>query len=387
MRPLTPRLAIIGAGVAGLAAARALTGQPFAVTIYEKSAGVGGRAATRRVDGFVIDHGAQVFQAPNPALQRLVQTEPGGGLAPACTIDRPVWTFDATGTLRPGDPRQNAEPRWCWPDGITTLSKMLAAGLEVRYQVQVERIAAHSQGYTLHAASGAVLGQAEAVLLTAPGPQTAAIIAASTLAADLQTHLLQELARTSYRRCLSVALAYARRPVVPWYALVNSDRQHPIAWLACEDAKPGHAPSDRGLLIAQMAHGFSLAHWDEAARGTYATVHADHADHADDAAHPDGGQNPPLPSYLAQVEAAVQTLLAAAGADQTSPGGTGPLLWANLQRWRYALPECAADFAALNATGSGLFFAGDYVDSNGRIHQAIARGWQVADLIRQAGTP
>ena len=52
-------VAIIGAGMAGLAAARALTQAGHTVTLFEKSRGVGGRVATRRIGDCIVDHGAQ----------------------------------------------------------------------------------------------------------------------------------------------------------------------------------------------------------------------------------------------------------------------------------------------------------------------------------------
>jgi hypothetical protein len=153
-----------------------------------------------------------------------------------------------------------------------------------------------------------------------------------------------------------VALAYARRPAVPWYALVNLDRQHPISWLACEHDKPGHAPAGTGLLIAQMAHDFSLTHWDAAEKGTY------------------GQQGAPLPPHIAQVHAAIQALL---------DDDLGMPLWADLHRWRYALPHPgkSAAFDLLNGTGSGLYFAGDYVEGRGRVSEVIECGWRVAEEI------
>ena len=60
---MTERVAIVGAGVAGLAAARRLAGHGIPVTVLEKSRGLGGRCATRRVrtgsDELRFDHGAQ----------------------------------------------------------------------------------------------------------------------------------------------------------------------------------------------------------------------------------------------------------------------------------------------------------------------------------------
>src|ERR1700730_18565946 len=52
-------IAIIGAGCSGLAAALILRDAGNTVTVFERSIEVGGRAATRRRQGFTYDHGAQ----------------------------------------------------------------------------------------------------------------------------------------------------------------------------------------------------------------------------------------------------------------------------------------------------------------------------------------
>ncbi|MBB3545378.1 putative NAD/FAD-dependent oxidoreductase [Rhizobium sp. BK176] len=52
------RVGVIGAGIAGLTIVRSL--QKIAdVIVFEKSRGVGGRMATRRIDDVSFDHGAQ----------------------------------------------------------------------------------------------------------------------------------------------------------------------------------------------------------------------------------------------------------------------------------------------------------------------------------------
>ncbi|MBC8075059.1 MAG: FAD-dependent oxidoreductase, partial [Chloroflexales bacterium] len=207
--------------------------------------------------------------------------------------------------------------------------------------------------YKLRDAAGATLAEADYVLLTPPGPQAAEIIAASTLDAGVQGALLAELARSTYRRCLALTFAYARRPDAPYYALVNSDRQHPVSWLALEHLKPTRAPAGTGLLIAQMAHGWSVQHYDEAQAGTFERV-------AD------------APAFVREAH---QLSMALLGQDLGEP------LWANLQRWRYSLPDSSCDFDTLNGTGSGLFFAGDYTAGQGRVHLGIEQGWKVARAI------
>ncbi len=63
---------IIGAGISGLSARRTMKAQGYHVLTFEKSRGLGGRAATRRVDGITFDLGAQFFSAKGPELQTLL---------------------------------------------------------------------------------------------------------------------------------------------------------------------------------------------------------------------------------------------------------------------------------------------------------------------------
>src|SRR5215210_5277867 len=195
------KLAIIGAGVAGLAAARALRQRrpDLAITIYEKSRGLGGRAATRRRDGFVFDHGAQNMRAPTPDLERLLTAElPADDLL---DIGRPVWTFDGAGVIAEGDPAQNADPKWTYRDGLSRLGKLLGAGLDIRRETRIGRIGRRtkdegrtidsavassslvvgrsSSGYELFDIQQQKVADADLVLLTPPAPQTADILAVS----------------------------------------------------------------------------------------------------------------------------------------------------------------------------------------------------------------
>lgn len=71
-RPNGRRLAVavIGAGIAGSAAARALIDQGHRVVVFEKSRGAGGRMATRRTPFGPMTHGARVIDAPDPRMDR-----------------------------------------------------------------------------------------------------------------------------------------------------------------------------------------------------------------------------------------------------------------------------------------------------------------------------
>lgn len=61
-----PDVVVIGAGLAGLTAARDLSGRGFEVTVLEAGDAVGGRVQTDEVDGFLMDRGFQVYLTAYP---------------------------------------------------------------------------------------------------------------------------------------------------------------------------------------------------------------------------------------------------------------------------------------------------------------------------------
>lgn len=340
------KLAIIGAGVAGLAAARTLrqSWPELSVTVYEKRAGVGGRVATSRRAGYAFDHGAQYLKTATPELLRLVTQElPAGELY---DIAKPVWVFNGAGTIAEGDPAQNADPKWTYHSGLNLLSKLLAEQITVRNETEIAALKHHEadQQWALIDANGVTLDMVDYVLLTPPAPQTAALLAASDFDAGLKQALLAALAPVSYRRCISLAYAYERRIERQFYALVNTDRAHPISWLALEhDKGPQRCPPGHSLLLAQMAPPFSIEHWET-----------------------------PTEIVAPIVAHQISTLLGEA---------LGEPLWCDRHDWQYALPDGRTDQAVLAHAGQGLFFAGDYAAGQGRVHLAIESGWQAARAV------
>lgn len=341
------RLAIVGAGIAGLAAAHRLrTKWPgLDVVLFEETETLGGRATSRRRHEATFDDGAQYLKTPTEELRRFVAEQLGH--ATLVDIGHPVWVFDGAGMITPGDPEQNADPKWTYRDGLARLGEELAAGLEVRRGRRVDRLGRAPEGYRLFDQDGGALAQSEAVLLTPPAPQTADLLARSDLEAAWRDELIAELSRVAYRPCLSVTLGYPRPPrEQPFYALVNSDRRHPISWLAYEHMKPGRGMAGQGVVIVQMAPGWSRERWN------------------------DGSE-----ALAQRVAEQASTLL---GEELLRP------VWWDIRRWRYALPDGGCDAERLHA-GAGLFFAGDYLVGQGRVHLALESGWAAAARIAAWG--
>jgi hypothetical protein len=63
------RVAIVGAGIAGLTAGRALAAAGAAVELFDKRRGRGGHVSTRRRENGAFDHGARRFSARSAACR------------------------------------------------------------------------------------------------------------------------------------------------------------------------------------------------------------------------------------------------------------------------------------------------------------------------------
>ncbi len=351
------RIGIVGAGAAGLAAGRRLAAAGHEIVIYEKSRGVGGRAATRRTHGCTFDHGAQYLKTPDdlPEVARLALEElPRDGLR---DIRRPVWTFDKRNHIGEGDPQSNAAPKWTYAEGLTTLGKLLGAGLDVRLETRVTRLERVPSGYRLRDTAGTSLGEVDRVLVTVPAPQAIDLLEGSAIDPRRADAARTALAGARYQPMYTALLGYAAPPAGmvfaggapgdprPYYALINTDRGHDVSWLAFENDKgPERAPAGTLALVAQMAVPFSEAHDD---------------------AQPD--------RVAALAAELVGGLLG---------GALARPIWHDLARWRYAKPERTVDPATLNRDHDGLFFTGDYT-TGWRLHLALQAGLDVAKSLAE----
>ncbi|GAB2284762.1 hypothetical protein Dimus_019216 [Dionaea muscipula] len=74
LQPSTPVI-VVGAGLAGLAAATKLNSENIPFLLLEASNGVGGRVRTDAVDGFLLDRGFQIFITAYPEARKLLDYE------------------------------------------------------------------------------------------------------------------------------------------------------------------------------------------------------------------------------------------------------------------------------------------------------------------------
>jgi predicted NAD/FAD-dependent oxidoreductase len=337
------RIAIVGAGVAGLAAALRLTEAGEAVVVYEKSRGLSGRAATRTKEGCRYDFGANYFKVGCNEVAKLVfETLPTDGLT---RIVGDILAFNRDGKVSPADPERNAGARWTYRDGISTLGKRLAAkgGFTIANEVCVTRLKRAGGCWQLEDGAGKPLGDFDRVLLTSPAPQAADLLEASDFPSPVRMGVVAGLRRAEYWRQFSVVLSFPEAISLPGnaYALINEDRDHDLAWVSLENRKADRVPAGQSLFVLQLSPRWSERHYEDAPA-----------------------------SIVSFATAQLRSLL---GEDLPAPA------WSDLQRWRYAHPRTAADASALREGAShGLFFAGDCLVGRGRVEEAILTGFAAA---------
>src|SRR5437588_4432167 len=140
-------IAIIGAGYSGLAATHILRDAGNTVTVFERSNEVGGRAATRRRQGFTYDHGAQYIKGGSAVSSAWITGR--FRAADLVDIEKPVWVFDLHGDIQEGDPLQNREPKWTYRGGLDTLARGMVRGLDIHLRTRIGHLRRTLAGWSL----------------------------------------------------------------------------------------------------------------------------------------------------------------------------------------------------------------------------------------------
>ncbi|MFK7791431.1 MAG: NAD(P)/FAD-dependent oxidoreductase [Devosiaceae bacterium] len=153
-------VAVIGAGMAGLASARTLAAAGHSVQVFDKGRGIGGRLSTRRTDYGAFDHGAQYATVRDPAFSHYIAELQGKGalhvwdsVKPGAMIGKPGMA----GLVKAGFEGQ---------DAISVVT-----GFEVAHIGKV------AEGYVLSDKDGTHQGPFDKVIVTAPAPQAQVLLA------------------------------------------------------------------------------------------------------------------------------------------------------------------------------------------------------------------
>lgn len=240
------RVAVIGAGVAGLACASRLAGAGFRVDVFEQCHATGGRLAICRDHGTGFDLGAQYFTARDPRfIAQVLAWQQAGAVA---RWDISLSVVDAQGKIlaSPDD-----TPRWVGMPSMAAIShQMLGRHVVLCTQTQITAVARHDSGWTLYAGNNLSFTGFHALVVAIPAPQAELFVSASpTLVAAVRAVPMEP--------CWTVAIGYDS----PTGVVVDAafGRGQPVSWLARNSSKPGR-PLLPETWVLQAAPGWSEEH-------------------------------------------------------------------------------------------------------------------------------
>lgn len=316
-------IAIIGTGIAGLSAARALRDAGQVVHLFDKSRGSGGRMSSKRSDAGALDMGAQYFTARDRRFVNEVQRWQSNGWAEQW---KPQLYNSKAGQLTPSPDEQI---RWVGTPRMSAITRALLDDLPVTFGCRITDVFQGEQHWNLLDADGGNHGPFSHVIIATPAPQATALLAAAP-------KLASAAAGVKMDPTWAIALAFDKPLDTPMQGCFVQDS--PLDWLARNRSKPGRDTTlDTWVLHATSA--WSKAHLDLSREAVIEHLHGAFAELLHCAM--------PAPSFSLA------------------------------HRWLYARPSGSHEFGVLADADLGLFVCGDWCLS-GRVEGAWLSGQEAA---------
>jgi predicted NAD/FAD-dependent oxidoreductase len=333
---------VIGAGISGLTAAQALHQEGYRVVVVDKSRGLGGRLATRRIDNTAIDHGCRYLQSfDDPNLSIIPDLMATGILQPW----RPE-SFDlgADGALK----ATATDTLYVAPQGMSSIAKALAPGLTIHRHWRATDVTPLPQGWRI---DGESLGEdsakqsepfeARAVVIAIPASQAAALMHGTVQDCEGVKELLHQLQQVDFEAVITVMAGYgpAQAANLPLQTgsggwMITSQTHPTLRWLALDSSKRTDPQESVVVLHSNSA---------------FASNALDRAD-------------------LERVGNALLSEAATLGAWMRSPQ------WMQVHRWRYGFVRQALGASILSSPKlPSLVGCGDWCNG-GNVEGAIASG-------------
>lgn len=319
---------VIGAGIAGLTCARLLHQAGYSVMVADKSRGLGGRSATRRLHGTRADHGLRYLEVRGELSGRLVDV-----MASRYLIQ--PWTDDT----------------YVAPEGMNAVGKFLADNLDILLDQRVEAIALTPEQTWQVTGTNRML-TTQAIVVAIPAPQALMLIA--PLADIISSEFIASLRSVEFDPCITVMAGYpvsrlADVKQLDWKQHIFTDAD--LAWIGLDSSK--RLDSTQPVFVLHSSAAFARKYLE-----------------AQDLQ--------PAADYL--LNQAAEDLI---------PWLNSPAFW-QVHRWRYAFGKHSLSLNCLAATPLNLVCCGDWCGGNlveSALQSGLAAATHINSQLRQLPLP
>ncbi len=226
---MTNKVAVIGAGMAGLACARILRRSGCYVEVFEQDRIIGGRMATTRLGLVPFDHGAQYVTARSDLFRSYLDELTGSGYAAR-------WSPTASN----GAQASLLMPWYVGTPGMSSIVRPLAEGVRLHTDRRVHTLQRSDKGWYLWFEDESSAGPYQAIAVATPAPE------ARLLLGRIE-ELAQPLERVRVSPCWAVLVRLEDR-VFPTQD-VFSDMSEVVRWVARNNAKPSRPQRGDHVII------------------------------------------------------------------------------------------------------------------------------------------
>lgn len=336
-------IGIIGAGISGLAAGRILAKAGHEVTVFEKSNGYGGRAATRYAGDqqkSKVDHGLPMFTVSSPEFRDFTSELLDNNLIQPW--GRSISVFDGIGTYLK-NPNPSDKITYSSVEGMNQIGHYLSRWVDVKKNSKVGGLTYfggnrnNRKAWVINFTSSSTFS-ADAVIIALPAPQAYGILAMTTDQTKT-LKIIREIDEIQYRPQYSLMVGYGEKSLPDWDGMICKS---PVLEFISNEASK--RDNQEASFVLHASESFSRKH------------------------------------LKSDKEFIIKTLLAefaeAEGGWVTTPE------WQQLHLWKYSRPKKVLDrpFFDLETDEAPLALVGDYyngdtVDAAYRSGVLLAQSW------------
>ncbi len=337
-------VAVIGAGMAGITCAIELQRLGKQVVVFEKSRGVGGRMATRRLFETRADHGTCYLTPKGSRFQAVLDQAIAAGVMRSWTDT--VHIMDGDGNLQASS---DIYPRYIAPLGMNSIAKFMAADLDIRCEQRVVKLEPVGNSWLI-TTDGITPTEliADTLIMTVPAPQALDLLVPISQLDSALMDTAEQIRSVEFVPNITVMAGYTPNQLRQWYAkypdvcAVSCTEDSMVGWLGVDSSKRDRSAPP--VFVIQSTAQFAI----------------------------DSAENPDL-----QPAAAIKLL--DRSADLFSLPWLAQPQWQQIQLWRYAFAKHPLTVPYLRTEQPApLILTGDWCGGH-KVEDAFLAGLAVAE--------